>query len=205
MFNSVTTIPCESTTRAGNEWSAAEWCFWAEDVLCRAVGTGAKEDTGPGYGPGAFLGTGIRTTPVETYAMTMQCVLEGMVEHDVTGHTMALMTAHSYPVDAVSWMLKVLTVTTDFRRILVPAWIKRCTGAWLLFGPVAGALVMYHCLTRWQWQALTGLLNLASGSDRCVPCLCAHTHAYMCVCVQMTGPRQRVQKLAAWRYASATL
>lgn len=116
----------EHLLKPANEWSATEFCFWAEQELRVALGKVSEEPSGPGFGPGAFLGTGIRTTAVDTWAMSMQCVEEAMMDSGVTGHTMALMAAHRYPVDAVGWLLKFLTVMTDYRRILAPAWIRRC-------------------------------------------------------------------------------
>lgn len=118
----------EHLLKPANEWTATEFCFWAERELRVALGRVGEEPSGPGFGPGAFLGTGIRTTVVDTWAMSMQCVEEAMTAAAVTGHTMAQMAAHKYPVDAVSWMLKAMTVMTDYRRILVPAWIRRCNG-----------------------------------------------------------------------------
>ena len=114
---------------AANDWTALEFCFWAEQELRSAVGSGEIDASGPGYGPDAFIGGGVRMSRVETYEWTVQSLFEAMTEFKVTGHHMAQMAAHKYPVDAVTWMLKALCLMTNYRKILTPAWIRRCNGA----------------------------------------------------------------------------
>lgn len=56
----------------------------------------------------------------------------GLLESDIVialisaAALLALLTAHKYPEAAVGWMFKLLGISMNDRKVLVPAWIEKC-------------------------------------------------------------------------------
>lgn len=94
-----------------------------------------EDVTAPGCGSGSFIGGGVRPRRTQRSTATSWSVLPIMQERNITGAVLATTTsakaakaAHQEVDEAMQYLWGLCGLCATDRRVIVPAWLKRCHG-----------------------------------------------------------------------------